>query len=67
MPIKFNEEYGLYYSMHGGGFGTQNWLFVMPELNLGISIITNQSDLETADKLLETLRNIIKEATLELS
>lgn len=39
----------------------------MPELNLGISIITNQSDLETADKLLETLRNIIKEATLELS
>jgi hypothetical protein len=42
--------------MHGGAFGTQNWLFVIPEFNLGISIITNQSDLETADKLLETLR-----------
>lgn len=64
MPIKVSEEYGLYYSMHGGGFGTQNWFFIIPKYNLGISIITNQSDLETADKLLKTLRSIVESVIL---
>ena len=61
LPIKSNDEYGLYYSMHGGGFGSQNWFFIIPKYNLGISIITNQSDLDTADKLMKTVKSIIND------
>lgn len=60
-PIRNNEEYGTYYSMHGGGFGSQNWLFILPKYNMGISVITNQSDLDTANKLMKTVKKIIKE------
>ena len=59
MPIQNNEEYGTYYRMHGGGFGSQNWLFILPKYNLGISVITNQSDMETADKLMKTVNGLI--------
>lgn len=61
LPIKNNEEYGTYYSMHGGGFGSQNWFFIIPKYNLGISVITNQSDLETADKLMNVVKELIKD------
>ncbi|WP_176223758.1 serine hydrolase domain-containing protein [Marivirga sericea] len=60
-PIRNNEEYGTYYSMHGGGFGSQNWFFLLPKYNLGISVITNQSDLDTADKLLKVVKGLIKD------
>ncbi|WP_271406818.1 serine hydrolase domain-containing protein [Tenacibaculum soleae] len=60
-PIRNNEEYGTYYSMHGGGFGSQNWFFLLPEYNLGISVITNQSDLDTADKLMKVVKGLIEE------
>jgi CubicO group peptidase (beta-lactamase class C family) len=60
-PIRNNEEYGTYYSMHGGGFGSQNWLFILPKFNMGVSVITNQSDLDTAGKLLKTVKKIIKD------
>jgi len=61
LPIKNDEEYGVYYSMHGGGFGSQNWFFILPKFNLGISVITNQSDLETADKLMKTVKGLIED------
>lgn len=61
LPIKNNEEYGTYYSMHGGGFGSQNWFFLLPEYNLGISVITNQSDLDTADKLMKVVKGLIED------
>tara|TARA_R110002050_G_scaffold300286_2_gene468564 strand:- start:13229 stop:14350 length:1122 start_codon:yes stop_codon:yes gene_type:complete len=61
LPIRNNEEYGTYYSMHGGGFGSQNWFFLLPEYNLGISVITNQSDLDTANKLMKVVKELIKE------
>ena len=61
LPIRNNKEYGTYYSMHGGAFGSQNWLFILPKYNLGISIITNQSDLETADKLMKAVKSLIKD------
>lgn len=60
-PIRNNEEYGTYYSMHGGGFGNQNWLFLLPKYNLGISVITNQSDLDTANKLMHVVKGLIKD------
>lgn len=59
LPIRHSEAYGTYYSMHGGAFGSQNWFFVLPKYNLGISIITNQSDLDTADKLMKTVKALI--------
>jgi CubicO group peptidase (beta-lactamase class C family) len=59
--IRHNDEFGTYFSIHGGGFGSQNWFFILPKYNLGISVITNQSDLETADKLLKTVNGLIKD------
>lgn len=61
LPIKSNEEYGDYFSMHGGAFGSQNWFFILPKYDLGISVITNQSDLDTADKLMKTVKGLIKD------
>ncbi|WP_103867324.1 serine hydrolase [Aquimarina sp. I32.4] len=61
LPIKKNEEYGIYYNMHGGGFGSQNWFFILPKYDLGISVITNQSDLDTADKLMRTVKGLIND------
>lgn len=60
-PVKNNEEYGHYFSIHGGAFGSQNWLFIIPKYNLGVSVITNQSGLETADKLLKTVNGFIED------
>ena len=60
-PVKSNEEYGEYFSIHGGAFGSQNWFFILPKYNMGISVITNQSDLETADKLMKTVEGLIKD------
>ncbi|GLR16623.1 hypothetical protein GCM10007940_12380 [Portibacter lacus] len=59
LPVRYDEDYGTYYNMHGGGFGSQNWFFILPKYNLGISVITNQSDLETPVKLMRTVEGII--------
>lgn len=59
--VRNNEEFGKYFSIHGGAFGSQNWLFILPKFNMGISVITNQSDLETADKLLKTVNALIQD------
>jgi len=40
---------------HGGAFGTQNMLIVYPERQLGLSIIVNISDENTADALGEAI------------
>nr|WP_230392147.1 serine hydrolase domain-containing protein [Pontibacter sp. FD36] len=60
-PVRNSEEYGKYFSIHGGAFGSQNWFFILPKYNLGISVITNQSDLETADKLMKTVKGLIED------
>lgn len=58
-PIRFDESYGTYYSHHGGAFGSQNYLFVFPEKDLGISIITNQNISGTGNKLLKIIEGIM--------
>lgn len=60
-PVDKDETDGTYYGHHGGTFGTQNWLFIMPKHNLGFSIITNQSDQRTAGKLVATTNKILDE------
>ncbi|MEL7530956.1 MAG: serine hydrolase domain-containing protein [Bacteroidota bacterium] len=54
-----DSTYGHFVRHHGGAFGAQNWMFVFPEAGLGISVITNQSDLETADKLHDIVQGIL--------
>ncbi len=54
-PIGHDELYGTYYRHQGGTFGTQNFLYIFPEKDLGISVVTNQNISGTSDKL----RNIV--------
>jgi CubicO group peptidase (beta-lactamase class C family) len=55
------DRYGTYYSHHGGTGGMQNWLFIFPKYDLGISIITNHSDYSTPTRLSKAARMILKE------
>lgn len=50
---------GTYYGHHGGTPGMQNWFFIIPQHNIGISIATNQSDRYTAGKLATTVNAIL--------
>ncbi|MFP2996050.1 serine hydrolase domain-containing protein [Spongiivirga sp. MCCC 1A20706] len=60
-PISNDSEDGTYYNIHGGAFGTQNFLIILPKYDLGISIITNQSGPETQGKLWNTLSTLLSE------
>ena len=60
-PVLNDSEDGTYYNIHGGAYGTQNFLLIIPKYDLGISIITNQSGPETQRKLWNTLNNLLSE------
>lgn len=60
-PIRFDESYGTYFSHHGGAFGTQNYLFIFPEKDLGISIFTNQNIERTSNKLMSVILGIMED------
>ncbi|MEM7487431.1 MAG: serine hydrolase domain-containing protein [Bacteroidota bacterium] len=57
----WKDKYGTSYHHHGGTSGTQNWLFIYPKYNLGISIITNQSGPKTPNLLRKTVQKILKD------
>lgn len=59
--INKDEDFGTYLSHHGGAFGMQNWMFIYPEKDLGISIITNQGDWQTGGKLMFVVNEILNE------
>ncbi len=59
--IDSKDDYGTFYYIHGGAFGTQNYLIIIPEHKLGVSIITNQSGLQTSRKLWDTLLNLLSD------
>ncbi|GAA0732694.1 hypothetical protein GCM10009430_46090 [Aquimarina litoralis] len=61
----WKDKYGTSYNHHGGTSGTQNWLFIYPKYNLGISIITNQSGPKTPKLLNKTAQRILKELIKE--
>lgn len=58
-PVRYDEENGTYYSHHGGAFGTQNYLFIFPDKDLGISVVINQSISDSANKLLSVVGGIL--------
>ncbi|TXD81509.1 beta-lactamase family protein [Subsaximicrobium wynnwilliamsii] len=57
----WNDKYGTSYNHHGGTSGTQNWLFIFPRYDLGISIITNQSGPKTPKELSRTVNKMLKD------
>jgi len=57
----WQDKYGVSYNHHGGTSGTQNWLFIYPKYNLGISIITNQSGPKTPKLLSNTVKKMLQE------
>lgn len=52
---------GIYYSHHGGAMGTQNWFFVFPAYNMGVSVITNSSTQVTGQLLRRTVMGIVND------
>ncbi|MEL6537083.1 MAG: serine hydrolase domain-containing protein, partial [Bacteroidota bacterium] len=60
-PVLDSPEDGVHYAIHGGAFGTQNYLLILPKYQLGISIITNQSGPTTQGKLLDTLNALLED------
>ena len=57
----WQDKYGTSYNHHGGTSGMQNWLYIFPKYNLGISIITNQSGPKTPQLLSKTVKKILKD------
>lgn len=60
-----DDEDGTHMEHHGGIYGTQNWLLIYPQYNIGISILTNSSFPEanqlikrTAIKILNDIKNL---------
>lgn len=46
---------------HGGAYGSQTMFVIYPELNLGISIITNKSGSKTSDAIHKTISDIVED------
>lgn len=59
--INEDENLGRFLSHHGGANGTQNWLVLYPEIELGISIVSNQGHFQTGGKLWQIIEAITNE------
>lgn len=57
----WKDVYGTSYNHHGGSSGMQNWIYIFPDQDLGISILTNHSGPKTPAKLSKTVRKILKD------
>jgi len=58
--IEKNDDNVEYYRHHGASFGTQNMLYIVPEYNSGIHIITNVSGQSTYKNLTNAGNRLIK-------
>ncbi|MGB3800191.1 MAG: serine hydrolase domain-containing protein [Lewinella sp.] len=56
----WRDKYGTSYNHHGGTSGTQNWLYIFPDHDLAISLITNHSGPKTAGKMNQTVHRIVR-------
>ena len=61
----WKDKYGTSYNHHGGTSGIQNWLFIYPKYDLGISIMTNQSGPKTPNLLRKTAQKMLKDIVKE--
>jgi CubicO group peptidase (beta-lactamase class C family) len=55
-----DQKLGTYYKHHGGVFRSQCFIYIIPEYNLGVFIITNQSGENTAKDMQDTLNEIFE-------
>ncbi|MEO0873221.1 MAG: serine hydrolase, partial [Bacteroidota bacterium] len=55
------DRYGKSFHHHGGTTGMQNWLFIFPKYDLGVSIITNHSDHATPGRLSKAVERILRD------
>lgn len=63
--IDMEENEGITYSHHGGTPGMQNWVYLFPDYDLGIFVITNQSGPKTARHLADLIQNLFDALKLE--
>ena len=63
--VSTDKDFGKLIKHHGGGNGVQNYMFIYPEEELGITIITNQSGWHTAGKLLNVVNGLLDEMAKE--
>lgn len=57
----WKDKHGTSFNHHGGTTGTQNWLYIFPKYDLGISIFVNHSGPKTPQKLNKAVKRILKE------
>lgn len=55
-----DNNWGTFYSHHGGVPRSQCYIFILPQYQLGAFIITNQSGVDTAKKLEATINSIFE-------
>ena len=55
------DKFGTSFNHHGGTSGVQNWLFIVPDYGLAVSIITNQSGSRTPGLLGRTAKSILND------
>jgi len=58
---KSNDTLGTQYTHHGGVPRSQCYMYIIPEHNMGAFIITNQSGMNTASKMLAVLNPVFDE------
>lgn len=61
--IKKNKAGVKYYNHDGGAFGSRNMLYIIPEHNIGIHIITNVASTSSSRALRNTGNNLIEKLT----
>ncbi|MEL6339769.1 MAG: hypothetical protein AAFQ65_07665 [Myxococcota bacterium] len=57
--IATDDQDGTHYVHHGGLFGTQSFIALIPRHEIGLFIVTNKSAPDTADHLLAALNGIL--------
>ena len=59
--IETDRKDGTYYLHDGTSLGIENWMFIYPKYDLGISIISNRIDEKTEDKMINVVDGILKD------
>ncbi|NVJ47220.1 MAG: beta-lactamase family protein [Cytophagia bacterium] len=57
----WKDKHGTSFNHHGGTTGTQNWLYIFPKYDLGISILVNHSGPKTPQKLNKAANAFLKQ------
>ncbi len=59
----WKDKYGTSFNHYGGTAGMQNWVFIYPDLHLGLVILTNHGGPDTPALLSRATRRIMRRIT----